>query len=85
MTDVWISLLEDRHVDADPRPFSTEEAAVAYARSAARDCALDPGDVTDEPLSDAMVRDGWVLYLSYGTEGDSVRVMRRELDAVPDE
>jgi hypothetical protein len=31
-------------------------------------------------LNEAMRRDGWVLYLPYGTEGDCVRVVNRPLD-----
>ena len=32
-----------------------------------------------EDLTDGMRRDGWVWYRGYGTEGDCVRVVRREL------
>ena len=39
-------------------------------------------DDTDLPagLNDAMRRDGWVLYVPYGTEGDCVRVVKRTMD-----
>jgi hypothetical protein len=30
-----------------------------------------------------MITDGWVLLLEWGTEGDGVRVVRREMDATP--
>lgn len=76
MSDVWIVLVEDRHADVDAQPFSSEEQAIAYARS-----QVDDGD-TPEPLNDAMVRDGWVLYIPYGTEGDCVRVVKRTMDGV---
>lgn len=73
--DTWIVLVEDRHSDVDARPFSSEERAITYARSQAPD-----GD-TPEPLTDGMIRDDWVLYIPYGTEGDCVRVVKRTMDA----
>ena len=72
--DVWIVLIEDRHADVEALPYSTEAAAFAAAREAA------PDDAQDGTLSDGMRRDGWVLYLPYGPEGDSVRVVKRSMD-----
>jgi hypothetical protein len=74
MADVWIVLIEDRHSDVDARPFSSEEAAIAVARS------LVPDSAEEEPLNDAERQDGWLLLLIYGTEGDRVRVIRRSLE-----
>lgn len=73
--EIWIVLVEDRHSDVDAVPFSSEERAAGYARS-----QVDAGDLPAE-LNDAMRRDGWVLYIPYGTEGDYVRVVRRTVDA----
>ena len=73
--DIWIVLIEDRHADVDALPFSSEEAAFAAARDAVPDDAV-PGE-----LNEGMRRDGWVLYLPYGPEGDCVRVVKRALDA----
>jgi hypothetical protein len=74
--DIWIVLIEDRHISVDPHPFSSEEAAIGAARSAvpARYGA------EEEELTDSAREDGWVLCLSYGTEGDCVRVVKRMLD-----
>ncbi len=72
--DIWIVLVQDRHSDVDARPFSSEERAIEYARSQADD------DDVAEPLNQAMLGDGWVFYLPYGTEGDCVRVVKRTLD-----
>ena len=72
--DTWIVLVEDRHDNVDARPFSSEEQAVEYARSQVDDTDL-PKD-----LNNAMRRDGWVLYVPYGTEGDCVRVVKRTMD-----
>ena len=74
MADIWIVLIEDRNSDVDARPFSSEEAAIAKARSFA------PDDAAEEPLTDGMRQDGWLLLLAYGAEGDCVRVIRRTLE-----
>lgn len=81
MTDIWIALVEDRHTDVDAKPFSTENAARRAAWEAAKGSSWHPGDVTEEALTDGMYRAGWVLLLAYGTEGDRVRVIRRQVDA----
>ena len=73
--DIWITLIEDRHADVDALPFSSEGAAITKARS------WVPADAEDGELNDAMRRDGWVLYLPYGPEGDHVRVVKRTMDA----
>jgi hypothetical protein len=81
MTDIWIVLVEDRHADVDALPFSTQEGAVTEARRLATEYAHH-GDVNgDARLTDGMVRDGWVLYLPYGGEGDCVRVLKRSMEA----
>lgn len=77
MTDVWIVLIEDRHADVEARPYSTEDAALAAAREAV-DGARDVD--CDAQLTTASRRDGWVLYLPYGSEGDCVRVVKRQMD-----
>lgn len=76
MTTIWIVITEDRHIDVDARPYSTMPAAL----SAAREWTSDQRNVVETELTDAMARDGWVFYQEYGTEGDCVRVVERELD-----
>ena len=79
--DVWVVLIEDRHADVEAFPFSTEDAAVTAARRAVADNARHPEDMDgDGELNEAMRKDGWVLYLPYGTEGDCVRVVKRRMD-----
>ena len=75
--DTWIVLIEDRHADVDALPFSTKEGAVQAA------CAAAPDNAQDVQLTTGMRREGWVLFLSYGSEGDSVRVIKRTMDKVP--
>ena len=79
MTDVWIVLIEDRRSDVEARPFSSEERAVDYARVIGeRSDGAQPAQLTT-----GMRRDGWVLYIPYGSEGDCIRVVKRTMDEVP--
>ena len=73
---IWIVIVEDRHSDVDAFPFASEQAAEAAAYRKV------PDDAELQDLLPGMVRDGWVLYLRYGTEGDCVRVIKRELDGM---
>ena len=80
MSDVWIVLLEDRHVDVDAFPFTSEAAALDAARRLAGEWTRHDDPVEAE-LTPDMINDRWVLLLEYGTEGDHVTVIRRTLDA----
>ncbi len=75
--DTWIVLIEDRHANVDALPFSTKEGAVQAA------CAAAPDNAQDVQLTTGMRRDGWVLYIPYGPEGDCIRVVKRTMDEVP--
>ena len=74
--DIWIVITEDRHADVEVTPFTDEAAAIAFAES---EVPEDDEGSEREDLTDGMRRDGWVWYRGYGTEGDCVRVVRREL------
>ena len=77
--DVWIVLIQDRHSDVEARPFSSEERAAEDARVIGeRSDGAQPAQLTT-----GMRRDGWVLYIPYGSEGDCVRVVKRTMDEVP--
>jgi hypothetical protein len=78
MADIYIVIIEDRHADTEAVPFTDEDAAVAHAEEYVAGCDPDPEDIERE-LNDAMRRVGWVWYCGYSCEGDSVRVVRREL------
>jgi hypothetical protein len=71
---VYIAIVNDRHADPEARPFSTAEAAITYARAAARENARRPDDVEEHPI------DGWLYYARYSVEGDNVWVVAQELD-----
>lgn len=83
MTDVWIVIVEDRHIDVDAFPFSGEQRAAEFAREQVRANAAHPEYVSEQELTPAMRDDGWVLLIEYGTEGDCVRVIKRTVDAEP--
>lgn len=72
--ELWIVLVKDRHSSVDARPYSDRETAGADARDRAGDAAEEPA------LTERQVQDGTVLWLGYGTEGDCVSVIRREMD-----
>jgi len=76
MATVWIVIIEDRHADAEVLPYTNMPAAISTAWEWA---GTDSG-TTEEEITDAMARDGWILCLSVGLESDSVRVVERELD-----
>jgi hypothetical protein len=79
--DVWVVIAEDRHVDVDAVPFSTEGGAFAAAREVAAEYAKPhPELLREEDLTGRNRADGWVLCLAYGTEGDCVRVVKRRMD-----
>ena len=79
--DAWIVLVEDRHCGADAFPFSSEDRAVSAARALAETNARGLGNVDQgAELTAGMRREGWVLYLPYGPEGDCVRVVKRTMD-----
>ena len=78
---LYIAIVEDRHIDVEVQPFTTPEAAIAYARTQAE--ANDRGYVPDEDDEDIGEQEieGYVYYATYSPEGDSVSVVERDLDA----
>lgn len=73
MTTIYIAMVDDRHVDPEPHPFSTADAAIAYAKAACDEYAWHPEDIEEEPI------DGWLYYARYG-EDSSVWVVAKQLD-----
>jgi hypothetical protein len=79
MTDVYIVIIEDRHSEPDAEPFSSQELAIMRAGQLVARYAAGPEDM-EWGLTDSMIRNGWVWYCRYSMEGDSIRVVRREMD-----
>ena len=82
--DIWIVLIEDRHTDVDPRPFTSEEQAIGFAREQAAANARHPEHIRDEELTPGAIEDGWVLDIGYSVESDHVRVVKRTMDNTDD-
>jgi hypothetical protein len=81
MSMIYIVVVNDRHGSPDAYPYTDKEHAISEARRAVEENARHPEMIEwDEPLNEAMIEDGWVFYVSYGVEGDSVWVVERELD-----
>ena len=81
MSVIYLVITEDRHADTEVTPFTDEAEAIAFAGQQVTDYARHPESIgpEDRELNDAMRRDGWLWYCRYSAEGDSVRVIRREL------
>jgi hypothetical protein len=92
---VWIVIDEDRHAGVQAFPFTSEQRAIGYARELAgigsaacgeeiSEGVSDPEDddaLGEKELTSANREDGWVFLARYSTEGDSVRVVKRQMDA----
>lgn len=78
MTDVYVMITEDRHADVDVAVFTDPDMAVAKARAEVQEYLRRPEDL-DETLNAAMTADGWIYYGRYSVEGDSIRVVKREV------
>jgi hypothetical protein len=82
MTDVYVVIIEDRHVDTDVEVYSSQALAILRAGQLAMLYMRHPveADDIDWGLNESMVRNGWMWYCRYSCEGDSVRVLHREID-----
>lgn len=73
MTEVYVSLVCDRHGDPEPEVFTSKDLALADAR--ARFEAIVKPELIDET---DLTLDGCLLILTY-EEGDFAMVFKREL------
>lgn len=81
VTDIYLVIIEDRHIDVEVLPFTSLEAAIETAKTEVRALARHEEDIEwGEPMSEAAIADGWCWRVAYSCEGDSVRVIRRELN-----
>ncbi len=77
---VYIAIIEDRHCDVDVRVFTKKETAVMFAFETAEEYCRHEEDFEEDELTGDMIRDRWVYSVTYSCEGDSVRVVEREVD-----
>jgi len=76
--DIYVVIVEDRHIQPFSLVFSTAEKAITAAKELVKDLATYPNDITEENV------DGWLYYCEYSIEGDSVWVQKQSLDPDPD-
>lgn len=79
--EIFIVITDDRHCDTEVTPFAGRDKAVAFAEQEVSGNASHPEliEPEDRELTGGMIRAGWIWYCRYSVEGDSVRVVRREL------
>jgi hypothetical protein len=67
---IYVVMVCDRHLDPDPCLFSTEDDALAFARETARAWLIERP--TPKP---------WLYLATHESEGDSVWVIEKTVDA----
>ena len=77
---MFVVIWEDRHSDTEVYAFSKKSSAIKWAKRWAREA--DRHKELDETMSDDMIRGGWLYYGRYSSEGDNLRVVECEVDAV---
>lgn len=82
LPEIYIMIIEDHHIDVDARPFTTLDKANEELERTVRALASYPDDPEwDTALTESMLNNRWCRYVPYGPEGDSARILRRQLDA----
>jgi hypothetical protein len=84
MSDVYIVILCDRHIDPEPFVFSTLELATNFAEKllSENNTCIDLVDEDDRTLSQAALDNaGWLWYRCYNPEGDSIWIVKKQVDA----
>ena len=66
-------MVNDRHTDTDAEVFTTADAAIDFARRAAREYNRHADDYEEAEIA------GWLFHARYSCEGDSVWVIEKEL------
>lgn len=90
---MYIAIWDDRHSDTTAHLFTGKQAVINWARKSAKKvCFYDeldwdeawedaPLTRTSRPLTTAALKNGFVYFLNYSCEGDSISVMEVEPDA----
>ncbi len=71
---VYVAMIADRHADVEAHVFTSDRAAIAYAKQCVAAYARHPESVEEQEVA------GWLYYASYSPEGDAVWVVEREVD-----
>lgn len=78
MTEIYIVLLRDRHIDPKLYPYTTQAAAISTAEALLVEYAWVGAEI-ERGVFDEDDADGWVWSAQYSEEGDSIGVIRAEL------
>jgi hypothetical protein len=74
--DIYIVILEDRHIDVEVTPFTTAATAIEAAQRQAHEACRCAEDYEENP---EYCTDNWIFAATYSGEGDSVRVVKKTL------
>lgn len=74
---LFVVIQEDRHTDVDVEVYGDRDRAIERAGELAREAGGDEAQA--QPLNPSMQKEGWLCYITYSCEGDSVRVVERPL------
>lgn len=78
---VYCIITDDRHSDSDVRVYIDKDMAVRVARWVVKDMRerYDEDERADFGDSDTSPIKGWIYYGDYSCEGDSIRVVERNI------
>jgi hypothetical protein len=75
--ELYIVIIEDRHLDTTAHPFTDKDKAISEAKRIAKENCGSPEEYEEHDFGkDA----GWIFYAQYSYESDCVRVVKTELD-----
>ena len=77
MKIIYLVIIEDRHSDLEVKPFICEHAAIKTAKELAKEYCYDSDDYKEINCD---INDNWLFCVNYSCEGDSVRVVKSELN-----
>jgi hypothetical protein len=74
MDKIYIVIINDRHEPPDAQPFTTQDAAVAYAKE------YVVSETYGEREPEEKYYDDYLYYCTYSPEGDYVAVVARQVN-----
>jgi len=78
---IYVSIVEDRHIDTEVKAFASPDDAVRYAKVVIEHAAARWDNApADEALTDRMKRAGWLYYGHAYEDGPSAQVVALEVE-----
>ena len=80
--NIFVAIWEDRHCDTTVHLFTKLEQAITWSIESIKEHIGEnnQSDIQNRKLTEDMIKSGWKLYMTYGPEGDNIRVVEKELD-----